>query len=464
MKKIVLTITLTLISCIIYAQENESELQKLAKRNQVNRIISKRDSLYAEKIFKNYEYDRTKLGDDRNFNNGILNKYFKEIITSYASNTSDLSFSNYFINANTSEKTLTIGKSFRLDNLLATKEKRKAVKVIRPIQKVENLLSVYVKSNLSNGFSNLISENSKTNEFEFNSNIGVGLKYTRVLNGKIKLSDKGKEKIKYIRDHYVKKELKSLVKKYDKEAFEKDVILSDFENRDSIQKLKKAEKKQVEKKYFEFYEALIDSELKYIKSEKLISSSSVWWLSGEAYIPLTNRIVKHSIDSVSVIDKEFKDYSFTGAVNYLRSGSSSGLFKDTSVKLTLQPSVFRTNNFKINNQSTATFQSIIKDNTSTVVEGAAKSVFLGDYDDFWAKSLKSELVFLVFNNSIGLSGAVEFVDSDIKDYTNWKLGVPFSLKDKEGKPTVNFELQWKEVSSAHFVGISVGYNFGRFVK
>tara|TARA_R110002049_G_scaffold281923_1_gene461594 strand:+ start:4736 stop:4864 length:129 start_codon:yes stop_codon:yes gene_type:complete len=42
--------------------------------------------------------------------------------------------------------------------------------------------------------------------------------------------------------------------------------------------------------------------------------------------------------------------------------------------------------------------------------------------------------------------------------------MPFSIADKDGNKTINFELQWRELNSKHFVGLSVGYNFGKFVK
>ncbi|NDV17713.1 hypothetical protein GO009_16980, partial [Muricauda sp. TY007] len=360
------------------------------------------------------------------------------------------------------EKTLTIGKSFRLDNFLANKEKRKAVKLLRPIQKVGNLFTAYLKSNLSNGFSNLYSKNSTTNEYEFNSNIGLGLKYTYVFNGKISSGEV--EKIDYIRQNYVKKEVAKSLKKYNSVALNKDVTLKDFDNRDNELIIKESEEKQIVKKYFEFYESIIDEELKYIESEKLIKTSHLSWFSIDAYLPLTERIIKHSLDSLVIDKRNFRDYNFSGTFNYLFAKNTNGWGKDWSSKLTIESGLFKTNNFKVSNQTAATFQNIVKDNITTVVEGDSDSVFLGDYDDAWATAVKMEGVLLLFNNSMGLSASIESIQSSLKDYKNWKLGIPFSLKDKDNKPTVNFELQWREVSASHFVGISVGYNFGKFVK
>lgn len=47
--------------------------------------------------------------------------------------------------------------------------------------------------------------------------------------------------------------------------------------------------------------------------------------------------------------------------------------------------------------------------------------------------------------------------------TNWKVGVPFCLRDKDDKPTVNFELQYKQVNNDRLIGIRVGFVLGKFV-
>lgn len=48
------------------------------------------------------------------------------------------------------------------------------------------------------------------------------------------------------------------------------------------------------------------------------------------------------------------------------------------------------------------------------------------------------------------------------------MGIPVSLKDKDCKPKVNFELQWKEIntftSSDHIVGVSVNFLFGDMIN
>ena len=93
--------------------------------------------------------------------------------------------------------------------------------------------------------------------------------------------------------------------------------------------------------------------------------------------------------------------------------------------------------------------------------------YLTNFEKFITTTLTIEPAFFTFNNTVGFSPAIEF---NVGKYnkTNWKLGIPVSLKDKDGKPKVNFELQWKEIntfkSSDHIVGVSVNFLFGDMIN
>lgn len=246
--------------------------------------------------------------------------------------------------------------------------------------------------------------------------------------------------------------------------FKKEVELLKIKYNDK-QKIELEEKKLIQKKYIEFYKAISEKELEYAEKEHLIKSTRVFWWSIEGFLPVKGKQVFVSKDAVSKTDTlTFNNWSASVTGNYLRSFYTPTT-RNASIKVTAAFNVFNTNNFIANNTNPKTFQSILQDNGEQLVFGSSQSVFLGDYDEKPAMSLKGELSTLFFNNSIGLSGGFEYVFGD-KDFENknWKLGIPISLKDKEDKPTLNFEIQWKELNSSHFVGISVGYNFGKFVK
>lgn len=436
--------------------QTQSEYEVVAAANQIYYVPDDFDSLPI--TFAKYEEDIKILESGGPFNNAVLNKYFSDKITNYAINTGDLSFKDYFVNANTSERSLTIGGSFRLDNFKKSKGKRKAARQLESLRKVENLLTLYIRSDLSNGFSNLYTENSETQEYNFNSNIGIGGKYTFVWNGNVTTYNR-----KYIdstRTKFIQKEIELTISKYDDKAFKKDVFLEKLSDIDGDIEI---DKKIIRKKHKEFYEAIVDKELEYAKEYNFIKSSHVCWYSVEFYLPLSRKVITSSLDNISTNKNKFSNWETKLQFNYLYNRYNTWFIKDFSVKATLQFSAFNTNDFIANNNRAVTFQSIIQNNMSTQVEGTSSSIFLGDYNDFPAGSGKIALSSLFFNNTVGLSGALEQTVGEIHN-RNWKIGIPVSLKDNDEKPILNFELQWREVNSQHSIGISVGYNFGKFVQ
>ncbi|MFC4269300.1 hypothetical protein [Polaribacter marinivivus] len=461
MKKKINFLVISLLISVHLCSQDKTELEKLAKRNQINHISNSFQDL-KDGLFYYYQNDIDSLGENKIYNNALLNIYFKNIISSYATSTGDLSFNNYFANINSSDGTLTLGKSFRLDNFYISSEKRKANKLLKPIKKIGNLLTIYTKANYSNGFADIYSEKEidDVKTFKLKSDLGIGFKYTHIFNGST--TTLNKKKIKDFRETFVKSAISSKISSYEKNELNSELAILNYNVTDENIK-KKNKQKLVQSKYFDFYRQVLEEELKYAASQGFISSSTVSWLSFSAYIPITNRIISYTLNNEDILEQEYKDYNFTLTYNILFNKNNFGFLKNTSSKITFETSYFKTNNFIANNDSPVKFQEIIKDNSGTLVEGTSTNVFSGDYNPFWGKSLKGEIAFLFLNNSIGLSAAGELTYGDIENQ-NWKLGIPFSLKDKDGENTVNFELQLREINKFRFVGISVGYNFGKFVK
>jgi hypothetical protein len=498
MKKEKIILIMMLFSFVLtYGQTKSTKTKKraieyidiIAKKNHIN-FVAKTKKELKDTVYYWYKEDLNLLkkkypNKSKRYNNVVLNIHFKNIINAYATSTKDLSFSNYFMDANTTSKTLTIGKSFRLDNL--SDSNRDEIKTLRPVQKLGQLFTIYGKSSFNNNFSNLSSFDKTANEYNFNSGIGIGAKYTRIYNGKI--TPQNKTEIEKVRDSLIAKSIQSSIDTYIKGAYLNEIkllsIKNDTLNKDhtfkpdgtsnndatintaNLIKFNKAKKELIQKKYFEFYKSIADKELVFNKTEKYIKHSSVRWVSVEGYLPLTFNKVLVSTDTISVINPpiKFNNWSLGGTYNYLQSYSNLLLNKEASFKVTVGLSLFNTNNFIANGTSATVFQNIIKENPKQNVNGSSQSVYIGDYKEDEVVSLKLAVSSLFLNNSIGLSAAYEKVFGDTAlESRNWKLGIPFSLKDKEGEPTYNFELQWRELNTTHYVGISVGYNFGKFVK
>lgn len=177
---------------LTFGQEDKKSIDKLAERKFIYNVAKDTTEL-SQNFYSCYIEDletlrRNNSNKSYTYNNVVLNLYFKNVINSYATNTGDLSFNKYIVDANTSSKTLTIGASFNLSNFLEFCN-RENIKTIRPVQKLTHLLTVSVKSDLSDGFSKFYSENSDTQEYNFNSNIGLGAKYTHVNRGKIRATN-----------------------------------------------------------------------------------------------------------------------------------------------------------------------------------------------------------------------------------------------------------------------------------
>jgi hypothetical protein len=468
-KKKILMLTLIVATAFCRAQVSDAVFLKVAKENSINKVPKSfkelEDNLYS---FYENDIEIIKQKDDKAYyNNALLNLYFKNIITSYATNTGDLSFENFFANVNSTEKTLTLGKSFRFDNFFRCKEERAANKMLKPIKKLGNLFTIYGKMNYDNGFATIASEQTIVEDetaFKLNSTLGIGFKYTHIFNGTVSVLISDVPKVKKIRQNFVKDSINDKIKTYEKSKRKAELDLLNIAIEDTnYTKMDLNSTKLKQKKFVDFYKAILDQELRYAKSEKIIKSSRVRWISLSTYIPIKGNNVNYSSDNINVKDSLFMDYNFSFSYNYLFNLNTKGFFKDLSSKLTVETSVFHTNSFIASNTDTGIFRNIVQTNGNNILEESSKTAYLGSYEEFWARSLKGEFVVLLFNNSVGLSAAGELIFGDIEN-RNWKLGIPFSLKDKDGKPTVNFELQWREVSEQHFVGLSLGYNFGKFVK
>jgi len=467
MDKTLFTLCITLVTSL-FVQAQEEVYKKVAKLNQIEYLPSTLSDLQSE-TFNGYISDMNSLKSEAEkkedtvyYNNAVLNKYFSDLITNYANSTGDLSFSKYTINANSSDKTLTIGGAFRFDNFYRNSEKRKALKSLRPLRKTGNLLYLYVKSGLNDGFSSIYSKND--GEYGFNSDIGIGAKYTHIFNGHI---NEGKiEKIEYVRNSIVKKEVTKKIQEYKKSNFESDLRLKNImaNAEDDPSKQEKNKNELLQQKHREFYEMIVDKELEMMRSKQLFTSAGVTWASFEFYIPIKGQQINSTLDTLTTTSEYFNNWNAKITGNYLRNKNYTCFLKKSSFKFTGELSFLNTNNFAANSQSAVSFQNIIQDNITNQVEGTSTSVFIGDYNEFVTSFFRSEISTLTFNNTVGLSAAYEVALFGDVINRNWKLGIPFSLKDKDEKPTVNFELQWREINKAHTIGISVGYNFGKFIK
>lgn len=412
-------------------------------------------------IKEEYKADITELQKEHPnaiFNSKFLNLFFTNEITSFATGIKDQSVEKYFINANTDNKSLAIGRSFDICKIFCGSDDKE-------LQKMENILTIYTQSGLDKGFSTIYEKNTTTDEFNWSNNLGLGFRITHFFNGIISYDVEKKEKISRVNDKLLDDYVKANIGIHETKG--KDVtitvnksIVSDIEFIEETESSSSDSKAKVDKytkkKYNDTYKAIISKQIETLKSEKLYTRYIAFWVGADFYKPLTDKIVISTLDSINIEKNKFRDWRFEAFGNVLVNYSSG-----TSIKLKGVFSNFNSNDFVLKNATPLTIQDIRTMNPTTQVLNKTNSAYYGLFDDKAVSTVKAELVILFANNSFGISGGIE----DYLHYkiTNWKLGFPFSLKDKENKPTVNFEVVWREINKSHVVGINAVYSFGKFL-
>jgi len=415
--------------------------------------------------------------DDELFNDKMLNILFSEKVGTSFGGSSDLSLQKYYAALDASENSLSIGVNFDSrgeDDIL---------------EKLNWVFSFGAKFKSKEKFATI----SKNGDF-LEDNIGLTVKVSRILNGTINFKEESKwvNGQKHILKNrkeavraYRKKEStlptqnsilmddKSnvyLYSKYEDKAkkFNTDsvkIIEAELERLTAFDKLNKdlTLQKQLKKKSNKLYEEIAREEIKYLEENKLYNFVSDKWWSFDIYAPLGNVSYKTSDDSsIAFSEKKFYPIEVNLAWTYFREYSCgiSGFF-------TAKAGLKNNNNVLTEGLSTIPFQTTAIGANDVLIVTKSDDVYLTDYEDFLTTSVYIEAAFFIFNNTVGFSPAIE---QNFGNYNavNWKLGIPFSFKDKEGNPKVNFELLWKEqktlTSSNHFVGISTNFVFGDLIN
>ena len=203
-------------------------------------------------------------------------------------------------------------------------------------------------------------------------------------------------------------------------------------------------------------------EVDYILKENKYNSFSKAWVTFRAYYPITNNeydLIDNSTD-FNKSKSEFENWDISLSLNFFRHFSNSSSFT-----FSLIPKLFNNNNILTESISSETFSTFGSSANNQPVQTNTEDFYVGKFEEFTTSQLKAEFTsFFLFEGKVGLCGAIEKNYGEKYDPTNWKLGLPVSLKNSKGESDINFEIQWREINKNHFVGISVGKTFGKFVK
>ncbi|WP_202703802.1 hypothetical protein [Flavobacterium sp. UGB4466] len=342
----------------------------------------------------------------------VTHSFFASEISSYTTSSKDLTFQKTYAVLSTSDKTLFLGGTFtlRCDKELP----------------IKNLFSIGLKAKVDDDFSSIFKNGN------LNKDIGINVKYHFIANGSIYYEDNQLKMINEFREQIINKLSKENL--YSKSLDE------------SIKKE-------------DFYNSIAEQEVDYIRKYRLYEKKTDWWISTEFYLPVSPRQYE-IIKDISTTDHQkenFYPWTFTTGATYYTKYS-----KGLSYYVSLFGNIKNNNNIETDALTKYTLPVYNSQNSSLIEKNL--TVYGGDFQKFLTPSISGECIsFFLFDQAMGLSTQIEKTFGDF-DTVNWKLGIPVSLKDKDGKPTVNFEIAWKEVNKDHFIGINVGLTFGKFIK
>jgi hypothetical protein len=203
-------------------------------------------------------------------------------------------------------------------------------------------------------------------------------------------------------------------------------------------------------------------EVDYILKEDKYNSFSKAWITFRAYYPITNNqynLVDNSTDFNKSVS-EFENWDISLSLNYFRNFNNNN-----SYTFSIISKVFNNNNIRTESISSKTFTTSQSTGINQPIKTSTENLYMGEFDEFTTSQFKAEFTsFFLFYGKAGMSAAIEKNYGSKYDPTNWKLGLPISLKNSKGESDINFEIQWREINKSHFVGISIGKTFGKFVK
>jgi len=360
-----------------------------------------------------------------------LNLYFARQTAALLSTTTDLSLNNAYALLDDKDGRLFAGGSI---GFRKSEESR-----------MWGALTLGAKANVKDGFSKLSSEG------KFQNDIGASIKFTLV----------GRGTISYAKEDSIHK-LK--VRKFvEAEAMMRAQDLMEwgeknYKAHDDDEERSAAYKKQQGKVEKELLAATVDE----VESQPWYTRSRMTWLSAEVYVPLTRSeyLIADSATALEARKEMYKPWTASLTYTWLWKYPKLGLFFVTG-----SAGLERNNSVLAEDIEDLKFQSsTVRSDGDTLLLAnfEDEDVYVGEFKQFWTPTASITGSWMIGNLPFGVSGSIERMFGDVEAW-NWKLGVPVSLRGKDGKRSVNFELQWRERFNGHTVGVSVGLPFGDFL-
>lgn len=386
----------------------------------------------AGQIINPYYRFIEEINKEELFNNQSLNILFANKVGTTFGGTSDLSLQKYFATLDANDSSLSLGVNF---------DSRKSDET----KKLTLIFSGALKAKAKNKFASFY----KNGDFQ-EDNIGTSFKITYIGNGCVTFDKSDSLRVIKHRNY--------LKNKYEEKAKKLDEELNKYSHMEA-EELKNYIKSINDELFIE----MAKDEISYLEKNKLYNLLYDYWFSFDIYTPFgENKYKATNSISNSLSEKSFYAFSATLSANgMILFGKNNSFF--LKGKYTLK----NNNNIIIDDLKSIPFQTTVNGIENTTIVTDVIDGYITDYKQFLTQTFTIEPAFFILNNTIGFSPSIEFNAGEYKK-TNWKLGIPFSFKDKENKPKINFEIQWKEINTfqtnVHLVGISANYQFGNLIN
>lgn len=422
------------------AQTDKQSIHSIKTLKQLEEDVLK---IYLQDIDEEntgYKWEESK-NKTKFFNEAMLNVLFANTVGSYVSEAGDLNLRNAFATLSVADNSLFVGYTTSLYH------KRKT-------DRLKHILTVGLKAQAKDNFAALFTNDQGADNF------GAVLKYSLIGRGIITFSCDDKKKLSAYREHILKPTFRTKATAKAKQLEQQELPYQFYGNKTKEDATKKMQEK-IQKEAYLLYGELAEAEVAFMQEHKLYTRLWDHWFTFEAYVPFTDTtfLILQQGNETPVTRTFYPLNASATYTNYLKCASGQQLYVSGQVNY------FLNNNIASGELGASTLNTIDQNNPQLIT--GSQTVYPGNFKRFGTLALKIEVVSFLVDDVIGLSAAV-VRNTGLFSSGDWKLGMPISLKDKEGKPTVNFELQWKQLSTLtnvdHIVGINVGFTFGKFVQ
>lgn len=362
--------------------------------------------------------------DDRKYDSNVLHEIFTSEFNDIANLGTDVGTKRYFASLTNENNKFSLGVNIALKKTKSTSPK------------ISCIMGLGIESNSKNEFATIFKNGKIQNEIT-----GI-LKFGHIGNGIITI--RPNEKKAYVAAR------KYLESKEDQQVVKTNKILEGLGYKENGKS-----RSNIKYNY--------DKKAEFITKNRLYKRLWDWYWNMSLGIPLSIKEYKISplASDLNFTTKKQYQYRITGEIGtYWKYNSKNR--RISKLYLSARAQLNNTNNIERDDIVSKDFLSIVNQSSSNIAIINKEDVYVGDYKEITVFAISGEAICFPFQEFVGVSASAE-ADFGDKSYLNWKIGIPFVLRDKEQKPIVNFEFQWKEVRKNNFLGIKAGFVLGKFI-